>query len=114
MRNDSNEAERGKEDSGELVIARGDAAGALEPSEAALGDVAGLVGALVVAEGQGVVDRGDADRDPRNLMDAEVVRLKPVIPKAAPGRARRVPPSPLARVRCRPRRSLARARLAPQ
>jgi len=114
MRNDSNEAERGKEDSGELVIARGDAAEALEPSEAALDDVAVLVGAFVVPEEQRAVDRRDADRDPRNLMDAEVVRLKPVIPKAAPGRARRVPPSPLARVRCRPRRSLARARLARQ
>src|ERR1700726_4009534 len=50
MRNDSNEAERGKEDSGELVIARGDAAEILQPSEAARDDVAVLVGALVVPD----------------------------------------------------------------
>ena len=50
MRNDSNEAERGKEDSGELVIARGDAAEVLEPSEAARDDVAVLAGALVVPD----------------------------------------------------------------
>ena len=47
---DRNEAEGRKEVSGELVIARGDAAEILEPSEAALDDVAVLVGALVVPD----------------------------------------------------------------
>ena len=48
MRNDSNEAERGKEDSGELVIARGDAAEVLEPSEAARDDK--VTSAAVIAK----------------------------------------------------------------
>jgi hypothetical protein len=48
--NDRNEAEGRKEVSGELVIARGDAAEILEPSEAALDDIAVLVGALVVPD----------------------------------------------------------------
>ena len=62
MRNDSNEAERGKEVSGELVIARGDAAEVLEPSEATFDDVAALVGALVVPDALLAVGSARDDR----------------------------------------------------
>jgi hypothetical protein len=38
-----------------------------------------------VREEQRPIDRRDAGHDPSNLMDAKGERLKPVIPKAAPG-----------------------------
>jgi|GEM_PF-6567922 len=73
--NDRNEAEGRKEVSGELVIARGDAAEILQPSEAARDDVAVLVGALVVPDALLAAGFAGDDR-----LDFLVARIAPVSP----------------------------------